>query len=154
MSAASAQESLVLNRLFSAPIQTVFDAWTKAEVLAQWFGPEGFDVLDASCEISVGGKYEIVIQSPDNNTIKHYGEYVEISPPHRLAFTWVLENQSCQGSEGQQAATLVTLQLHEVPDDTSLTLTHEKLPDQTAYDGHQFGWLSSFDSLTHYLKDN
>lgn len=41
MSAAAFVETLLLEREFNAPIERVFAAWTQAEVLAQWFGPEG-----------------------------------------------------------------------------------------------------------------
>jgi len=153
MTATPALDSLILNRVFAAPIQKVFDAWTKAEILAMWFGPEGFEVLTAECDVSVGGKYEITIQSPDKNTIKHFGEYIEVDSPHNLVFTWILQNQECAGSENQQATTLVSLLFMETDEGTSLTLTHEQLPDQAAYNGHQFGWQSSLDSLfSHLIK--
>jgi uncharacterized protein YndB with AHSA1/START domain len=147
----NAQHTLVLTREFAAPVQQVFEAWTKPEILAKWFGPDGFTVLKAQTDLSVGGKYDITIQSPDNNTIRHYGEYVAISPYTSLIFTWELQDQKCSGSENQDATTLVTLALTENNQGTSLTLTHEKLPDQNAFNGHQFGWESSFDALTIYL---
>lgn len=151
MSAVTAVENLVVSRVFAAPIQRVYEAWTQAEVLAQWFGPEGFKVVEAECDVAVGGRYEMLIQSPDNNTIKHFGEYVEINAPERLVFTWVLEDQACQGSQDQHATTLVTLDFKTVDNGTSLTLTHEKLPDQAAYNGHKFGWESSFEALATLL---
>lgn len=151
MTAAPAQESLVLNRIFNAPVQAVFDAWTTTAALAQWFGPKDYKVLSTHCDLSVGGQYDILIQSPDNRTIRHFGEYVEINAPHTLIFTWILDNQACRGSEDQQAITLVTLLFEAVAAGTSLTLTHEKLPNQAACDGHAFGWTSSFDALATYL---
>jgi uncharacterized protein YndB with AHSA1/START domain len=146
-----AQQTLVLTREFTAPILSVFEAWTNADVLARWFGPEGFTVLDAKTDLSVGGKYEITIQSPDKNIIKHFGEYVEINVPNSLIFTWELRDQTCAGSEGQHVNTLVTLLFQETTKGTLLTLTHEKLPDQAAYAGHQFGWQSSLEALHHHL---
>ena len=146
-----AQETLIITREFVAPIQAVFAAWTQAEVLAKWFGPEGFTVLHAQTDLSVGGKYKITIQSPDNNTINHFGEYVEINEPNSLIFTWELKDQNCAGSEGQNISTLVTIHLEQTANGTLLTLTHEKLPDQAAFAGHQFGWRSSLDVLNQYL---
>ncbi len=146
-----AQQTLEICREFNAPIQALFDAWTNAEVLAKWFGPEGFSVVDAQTDLSVGGKYEISIQSPDNNIIKHFGEYVEINVPNSLIFTWQLKDQTCPGSEDQNVNTLVSLLFAETDKGTSLTLTHEKLPDQAAYAGHQFGWQSSLESLSKHL---
>lgn len=149
-----AQQTLEICREFTAPIQAVFEAWTQADVLAKWFGPESFTVLNAQTDLSVGGKYEITIQSPDNNTIKHFGEYVEINEPVSLIFTWELKDQNCAGSEGQNISTLVTIQLEQTTNGTLLTLTHEKLPDQASYAGHQFGWQSSLEALNQYLASD
>ena len=147
----NAQQTLKICREFTSPIETVFKAWTEPKVLAEWFGPEGFTVLNAQTDLSVGGKYEISIQSPDNNTIRHFGEYVEIKVPDSLIFTWELQDQSCSGSEGQHVTTLVTLFFEESTLGTLLTLTHEKLPDQSSFAGHQFGWQSSLEALNQHL---
>lgn len=151
MTASSAKQTLILNRVFKAPIETVYEAWTNAEILAKWFGPEEFKVLKAQSNVIVGGKYEIVIESPDGKIIKHYGEYLSVAVPQTLVFTWVLKDQDCAGSENQQAITLVSLEFKETDEGTQLTLIHEKLPDQAACDGHRFGWESSFNSLNNHL---
>ncbi len=145
------RDILVIKRLFSAPIEQVFDAWTKAEVLAKWFGPEGFIVSGSETNLSIDGTYEINILSPEGNAIKHFGSYVEISRPYKLAFTWMLEDQACKGSEGQCAETLVSIEFIRVDQTTEIILTHEQLPNQEAYDGHVFGWNSSLNSLASFL---
>jgi len=145
------RDVLVLKRQFSASIESVFDAWTTAEILAHWFGPQGFVVSHSEIDLRIGGKYIIEINSPDGNSIKHFGQYLEISSPHKLVFTWMLEDQPCKGSEGFCAETLVSIELKSVEQATELTLTHEQLPGKQAYDGHKFGWNSSFDSLAIYL---
>ena len=143
----STQPVLTLKRIFHAPIEKVFEAWTKPEVLAHWFGPTGFIVKTADIDLQVGGKYLIVLQPPAGETIKHFGEYVEITSPTRLVFTWTLQNQACQGSTDQFADTLVTLDFKRVGQSTEIQLSHERLPGKDAYSGHKFGWESSFDCL-------
>lgn len=153
MTQSEAQDFLVVKRLFSAPIERVFEAWTKAEVLAKWFGPEGFLVSRSEINVRVGGTYEIEIHSPEGNRIRHFGSYVEVSEPHRLIFTWMLEDQACKGSEGLCAETLVSIDFKCFDQTTTeITLTHERLPNKEAYDGHKFGWNSSFDSLQALFK--
>ncbi len=144
-------EKLEVIRTFKAPIERVFDAWTNEQVLAQWFGPEGFHVSDSKINLAEGKKYYIELLSPEGNRIKHYGTYVKIVKPYQLVFTWILENQQCKGSEDQYSDTLVTIDFTEQGDHTSIKLVHEKLPNEQALDGHQFGWNSSLDSLEHYL---
>ena len=147
------QPALSLTRQFDAPIDQVFDAWTNPEVIALWFGPEGFKVINKHIDLNVGGKYQIEIMSPNNERIKHYGKYVEITPSTKLVFTWILENQACEGSKGQSANTLVNISLFSRGEKTELHLVHEQLPDKAAYDGHSFGWNSSFDSLSQLLSN-
>jgi uncharacterized protein YndB with AHSA1/START domain len=108
-------------------------------------------VLNAETNLSVGGKYDITIQSPDNNTIRHFDPYVKINTPHSLIFTWELQDQGCEGSEGQYVTTLVSLLFKQTAQGTLLTLTHEKLPDHAAFKGHQFGWQNSLEALNQHL---
>lgn len=140
-------EQLIINRRFKASIERVYAAWTDVELLAQWFGPKGFIVSDSELTLAVGEHYRIELTAPDGQVIHHYGQYVEIDPPHSLIFSWQLDHQDCRGSEGEKADTLVTLTFAQVGDETELTLMHERLPSQAAHDGHHFGWMGSFDSL-------
>jgi len=147
----SDQAVLTISRVFSAPVARVFEAWTKAEVLANWFGPAGFVVTTAKIDLRVGGKYLLVLQPPDGESIKHFGEYLEITPPQKLVFTWVLEHQACGGSKNQCAETLVSIDFKQLNQSTKIRLTHERLPNKEAYQGHEFGWNSTFDSLSEYI---
>ena len=145
-------QALHLKRIFNAPIEKVFAAWSDAKQLALWFGPLGFVVVKSEVNLVVGGEYNIVIQSPDGQQIRHFGEYVAVSPPTKLVFTWVLENQACGGSQNQQANTLVSIHFTAVAEGTQIELSHERLPNKEAYDGHSFGWNSSFDALASYIQ--
>lgn len=145
-------QKLRIERVFNASAERLFAAWTVPEKISAWFGPENFEVIETEVDFRVNGRYSIVIQSPDEKLIKHYGEYLEIRPPSVLVFTWILSNQDCRGSEGQNATTLVTLGFESLsPTRTRLILEHEQLPDQAAYDGHQYGWESSLNSLNAML---
>jgi uncharacterized protein YndB with AHSA1/START domain len=143
--------TLNMEREFAANIERVFAAWTQAELLAQWFGPEGVKVEQASIELRVGGAYKIVLSQADGPNIAHWGEYVEINKPKSLIFTWRIAQQACSGSEDDCADTLVSLRFSETVKGTLLQLTHEKLPSQKAFDGHHFGWQASLDTLADFL---
>lgn len=153
MTSSETREVLVINRSFSAPIDRVFDAWTNAEVLAKWFGPEGFSVIRSEVQLHVGGRYDIEICSPDGKHIKHFGEYLEISKPDKLSFTWMLADQACKGGEGLDAETIVSIEFKTVEKATEIILTHEQLPSKEALDGHKFGWTSSLNSLQDHFKN-
>ena len=148
----SAHATLTLRRVFNAPIARVFEAWTKAEVLASWFGPVGFIVTASEIDLRKGGEYLIALRSPEGMAIKHFGKYVEVIPPERLVFTWLLENQACRGSSNQCAETLVSIDFKRVNESTEVQLTHEHLPNKEAYDGHVYGWSSTFDSYEDFVQ--
>jgi uncharacterized protein YndB with AHSA1/START domain len=142
---------LTIRRVFNESIERVFQAWTDAEILVSWFGPVGFTVTKSEIDLRKGGEYLIVIRSPEGETIKHFGEYVEVFPPQRLVFTWLLENQACRGSRNQCTETLVSIDFKPAGEYTEVLLTHERLPSKEAYDGHMFGWSSTFDSFEYFV---
>ena len=147
MSAELITDTLLIEREIHASIDDVFNAWTHAEILAQWFGPKGMNVADAKLDCRAGGEYSITLHSADEKHITHNGKYLEVSPPHTLIFTWVLNNQECEGSMNQNCVTLVELNFFDKGYCTLLRLRHEKLPNQVAHDGHRFGWESSLERL-------
>lgn len=146
-----AAATLSITRVFASSIERVFAAWTTPEFISQWFGPEGFEVLNTKCELLVGGKYSISLRSPKGGEVHHFGEYVQIERPYLLVFTWILSDQDCVGSAGRNTNTLVSIRLAPHEQGTELTLVHEKLPDTDALKGHRFGWEQSLLKLQRFL---
>ena len=143
--------SLSLTRDFNAPREKVFQAWTDPEIITKWFGPEGVSTESAQIDLKVGGKYQFELKLPDGTISTHHGEYREIDPPNKLVFTGILDGQSCSGSEGVYAETLVTIELQDLGAATRLTLTHEFFPNEESKEGHNMGWSGSFDRLEEVL---
>ena len=139
--------TLSMSRVFDAPREKVFQAWTEPGMLTQWMGPKEVDTTAAEVDLTIGGRYMFTMREPDGKLIELGGEYREIDPPSRLVFTWVLDGQSCGGGEGHYVETLVTIDLEDLGNSTRLTLTHEFLPTQASREGHEMGWNGSFDGL-------
>ena len=99
-----------------------------------------------------GGDYRVAMTSAEGEAIHHHGTYREIRPPEKLVFTWVLDDQPCEGSANQDCETLVTIEFHDRGTATEVVLTHEFLPSETARRGHDFGWNGSFDCLARFLS--
>jgi uncharacterized protein YndB with AHSA1/START domain len=140
--------SLTVEREFKAPAARVFRAWIDPEVLTQWFGPEGVVCQSAQVDPTVGGAYRLALKPPDGEITMVHGEYREIDPPRRLVFTWILDDQQCEGSTGLHADTLVTIDFEDLGSATRLTLTHDLLPTDVSRDSHAAGWQGCLDSLT------
>ncbi len=138
-------ETLQMKRVFNAPCEQVFRAWTDAEALSHWFAPtEQHTTRVQELDVRVGGRYTIEMLEPNGETHTVSGEYVLIEPPHRLAFTWRWISK--QGSQ-----MLVTIELSESDGKTTLLLTHEQIPDIATRDAHEEGWMGCLNRLNALL---
>jgi uncharacterized protein YndB with AHSA1/START domain len=145
-------EMVEIQRRFPVGRDALFHAWTDAEALRAWFGPEGVTTRRAEVDLRVGGKFHVEMVTPDGSVIVHNGLYEEIVSPKKLVFTWLLQDQACEGSAGEHVETRVTIRFGIVDEETTdLYLLHEGLPSQKARDGHAFGWNGCFDCLDRYV---
>jgi uncharacterized protein YndB with AHSA1/START domain len=143
-------DALRLERRFNAPAEAVFNAWTSAEVLRRWW-PAGSDweTPVADVDVRVGGELRLVMRSPDGEEFGGSGEYLEITPPTRLVFTWTWD-----GHEGHEGTQLVEVDFREREDGTtSVVLTNRGLPDEESKRQHREGWEASFDNLDRVLAE-
>jgi uncharacterized protein YndB with AHSA1/START domain len=78
---------LVFTRVFNAPRQCVFDAWTKPEHLVRWYGCHTSSLIACEVDLRVGGTYCFVARMTDGTEHTVSGAYRDIVPPERLVFT-------------------------------------------------------------------
>ena len=79
---------LIIERVFDAPREEVFKAWTEPEHLMKWFCCKGFKMLFAEVDLQVGGAWRSSMQSPEGNVYTEVGVFREIVDPERLVTTW------------------------------------------------------------------
>jgi len=70
--------TLTIEKTFNAPIQLVWDAWTKSEHILKWWAPNGMDIKVIKHEFMVGGKWKYAMPMPDGNEFISEGTYKEI----------------------------------------------------------------------------
>lgn len=145
-SAPVAQE-LVLTRVFDAPRELVFKAWTEPERLQRWWGPNRF--TNPVCEVDVrpGGTIRIHMRAPDGMVYPMTGVYHEVVTPERIVFTSV----ALDGNGDALFEILNTVTFAEDGGKTTLTL-HAKVVKVTAaaapyLAGMETGWSQSLDRL-------
>ena len=80
-------QEFVITREFNAPRELVFKAWTDAKHLAQWWGPRGFTNPVCEWDVRPGGKIYDVMRAPNGTDYPMGGEFREIVPPEKVAFT-------------------------------------------------------------------
>ena len=139
-------EILHLERTFQAPAQKVFDAWTSEEVLRRWFyGQPGWETPEAQVDLRVGGAVRIVMRNPvGGEDHGGGGEYTEVDPPRRLAFTWAWDND-------EERQTLIEIEFEEAEGATTVRFTHNGLRDTESVRNHEEGWNVCFDNLQRAL---
>lgn len=91
---ARGDREMVMTRVFDAPRRLVFDAWTKPELFARWFGPRGWTVPLCEIDLRPGGTYRYVLRGPDGSEVVMRGVYREVVPPERLVTAEVFEGFS------------------------------------------------------------
>jgi uncharacterized protein YndB with AHSA1/START domain len=137
--------TLVIERVFKAPPEQVFNAWTDPEILVKWWGPEGFGTKSAECTMDVreGGAWRTVMRNQRGEAHTVSGIYREISPPERLVMTWGW--QQPDGTRGHE--TTVELSFEPAPGGTRLRLVQRVFASADQRDSHRMGWSSSLNKL-------
>jgi uncharacterized protein YndB with AHSA1/START domain len=75
---------LRVSRVFFAPRETVFRAWSSAEHVKRWFCPSGYSVPEATVEMRVGGRFEVCMRPPEGMEHWTKGTFTEVVAPERL----------------------------------------------------------------------
>ncbi len=71
-------ERMVVTRVFDAPRELVWKAWTDPKYVMQWWGPKGFTAPFCEMDFRVGGKFLYCMRAPDGQEFWNGGEYHEI----------------------------------------------------------------------------
>ncbi len=85
-STSTSDREIVITRVFDAPRELVFDAFTDPEKVSQWWGPRGFTTTTHSMDVRPGGAWQFVMHGPDGVDYDNRIEYVEVVPPERLFY--------------------------------------------------------------------
>jgi uncharacterized protein YndB with AHSA1/START domain len=133
---------LVVQRKIKASPERLFDAWSRPELMKQWFhAGENMTTPVAEADLKVGGPWQVVMRKSDGKDYPNNGKYLVIDRPNKLVFTWHPMGQA-------DYETKVTLLFKKVSEEfTEMTLTHEGLRDQDWVDRHNAGWVACIDSL-------
>ncbi len=138
--------SLDIERHFAAPPERVFDAWLGPE-FGDWLPPSQASGAVVSCNPVVGGTYHVRMTMAHGRAVEVRGRYIEISPPHRLVFTW-------KPNYGVDQEMIVTVSLREDRGGTLMTFRVDGIPGADMRDRYKEGWAGrggSFDKLAERL---
>ncbi|MBI3486235.1 SRPBCC domain-containing protein [Candidatus Daviesbacteria bacterium] len=161
------KKELVIERIFDAPVELVWKAWTDPEVFQKWWGPKDFTSPHANIDPKVGGKYLVSMRgpagSPFDKEMWSTGHYLEIVPMQKLVVedSFADENgnvvpASYYGMPGSfPMKAKITITFEQLEDGkTKMTLTY---PSTAGIEGEMLdnmtqGWNQSFDKLETSLR--
>ena len=152
---------IVITRIFDAPRELVWKAWTNPEHLMRWWGPKDFTAPVCKVDLRVGGKYLYCMRSKEGQEFWSTGTYKEIVPLERLVCSDSFADEkgnvvpaSHYGMPGDNwpLELTVTITLEDLRGKTKMTLTHSGIPSGQMKEMTGAGWNESFDKLAESLK--
>ena len=101
---------LFISRKLDAPVEMVWELWTKPEHLAHWWGPDGFTNTISKMDVTPGGEWNLVMHGPDGTDYDNRSIYKEVIPYKRIvyehtSYPWILATIEFE-AQGDQ--TLIT----------------------------------------------
>lgn len=151
---------LVITRIFDAPCELVWKAWTEPESMKRWWGPKNFTAPVIKIDLRIGGKYLYCMRSQEGQDFWSTGMYREIVELERIVCTDSFADEkgnkvspSHYGMSGdlpEEFLVMVTFEEHEGK--TKMTLKHVGMPAGEMSDMAKAGWNESFDKLAESLK--
>jgi len=156
----------IISRVFDAPRDKVWKAFTEAERLKQWWGPKGFVVTHCRVDLRPGGIMHYCLRTPDGSDMWGRFVYREIVPPSKLVFInsfsdekggvtvhpmsphWPREMLSTIEFEAQGTRTEVTVRWAALDTWTDL----ERKTFDAGRDSMKQGWGGTMDQFAAYLR--
>lgn len=151
---------LTITRIFDAPREFVWKAWTMPEYLSQWWGPKNFTAPVVRTDFRVGGRYLWCMRSLEGKDFWGTGVFREIVRPEKIVYTDsfadaegnVVPPSAYGMSEDWPSEFLVTVTFEEHEGKTLMTLQGVGAPAGEMLDMAKAGWNESFDKLARVLE--
>ena len=157
--AETTSREITIERVFDAPRELVWKAWTEPDRLMRWWGPANFTSPNCRIDLRVGGSYLFCMRSPEGKDYWSSGVYREIIPLERLVYS-----DSFADENGNRVPPsyyempgdwppelLVTVTFEEDKGKTKVTMQHTGIPG-AMNEMANAGWNQSLDKLAESLK--
>jgi uncharacterized protein YndB with AHSA1/START domain len=143
-----AKRVLTLKRTFDAPIELVWEAWTRPEHIANWWAPKGMKVNVVQHEFKVGGKWKYTMPMPDGSEFISDGLYSEIVEHEKIVTSANMRPMT----EGVEMRMLFEKSGDKTNFIFSVVHATEEYCKQQEKMGFYNGWGTAFERMNDYLK--
>jgi len=110
-----ADREVIISRVFEAPREVVWEAWTNPKHIVHWWGPDGFTTTIERMDLRVGGEWRYMMVAPDGTRYPNHMVYKEVTRPSKLV---------SDHGDGERVWFEFTVTLQEVDDGTMVTIRH------------------------------
>lgn len=150
---------IIITRVFNAPREQVFQAWTEPNQIEQWWGPKGFTTRVTELDLRPGGQARYVMIGPDGTEYPVKGVFREVVPPEYFVSTDEFDEGFEQATDTDlPEGMVITTRFEAIGDRTKLTLEimHPSAEERRKHEemGVVAGWNSSFDCLDEFLIES
>ena len=144
---------LVLTRIFDAPREKVFRAWTEPKLLKQWFAPRPWTTSGAKLDVRPGGANLVVMRDPEGNDYPNHGVYLEIVENERIVITDAY-TEAWEPSEKPFMTVVLTFEDEGGKTRYTARARHWTVADRETHEkmGFHEGWGQCADQLAELLK--
>ena len=154
------KQDLRITRVFDAPRELVWQAWTEPEHFMQWWGPKDYTCPFCEIDFREGGKYLNCMRSPQGKEYWGTGVFREIIPMERIVFTDSFADEKGNVVPATHYGMnsdfplemLVVVTFEDLEGKTKMTLEHLGVPGGPEFEGMQQGWSESFDKLSQSVE--
>jgi uncharacterized protein YndB with AHSA1/START domain len=138
-----------LHRVFAAPVEKVFKAFTDADAMASWLPPYGFVCKVHSMDFKMVGTYKMSFTNfTTGNSHSFGGKYLDIKTNELLKYTDQFDDPNLPGQM------ITTIEFKKVICGTELFAIQEGIPDAIPTEMCYLGWQESLDKLKHLVEPN
>lgn len=138
-----------LHRVFTAPTEKVFRAFTDPDAMAAWLPPYGFVCKVHAMDAQVGGTYKMsFLNFSTGNGHSFGGEYLEIVAGKKLKYTDRFDDPNLPGEM------ITTVTFTAVSCGTEIVVTQEGIPEAIPAEMCYLGWQESLEKLKKLVEPN
>lgn len=137
------------SRVFDAPRDAVWRAWTEPDQLAVWWGPKGMSVPPSSVELNLqpGGVFRLtMVADATGAEFPSEMRYREVAPPERLVYEWDAQRGIGSG--------VVTVTFNDLGDRTEVITHFAGFATDEIFTGSERAWQTSLDKLDGQLASS
>lgn len=146
----SNSNEIKITRIYDAPVNLVWDAWTDPKQAAKWWGPRGFTITTHSKDLRVGGHWRYTMHGPDGTDYPNTTVYFEVDKHKRLVYDH-------GGSEDRPPLFRVTVTFSETDGKTKMEMSMRLPTPEAAEETKKFikkaGGNGTWDRLAEYLEE-